>query len=334
MTPIAPYITTFLREHLPTERRASQHTCDTYAYAFQLLFDFAAKRLNVRPSELTLEQLDAQLILTFLEHIQEVRGNSPRTRNARLAAIKSFMAYLEHRVPAAMEQIRRVFAIPSQRTDERLVQHLNATQCQALLAAPSPETRLGIRDRAMIYLGVTGGLRVSEIIALRIDDMNFEARRVSIHVCGKGRKERILMLWEDVAQSLRAWLAVRGNASAPEVFLNARGHPMTRAGFEYIVKKHLSAAMRQDASLAGNRVSPHVLRHTCAMNILQATGDIRKVALWLGHASTQTTEIYLQADPSQKLEALNSMTPPMLRPGKFKPSDKLIAMLKGHDYAK
>lgn len=334
MTPIAPHISTFLRQYLSIERRASQHTCDTYAYAFQLLFEFAAKRLNVRPSDLALEQLDAQLILAFLEHIQDVRGNSPRTRNARLAAIKSFMAYVEHRIPGALEQVRRVLAIPSQRTDTRLVHHLAVGQCQALLAAPSPETRLGIRDRAMIYLAVTGGLRVSELVALRMDDMNFEPRRVCIKVCGKGRKERIIMLWQAVAESLRAWLAVRGQASAPEVFLNARGQPMTRAGFEYIVKKHLSDAAVRDASLVGQRVSPHVLRHTCAMNTLQATGDIRKVALWLGHASTQTTEIYLQADPSQKLEALNSMVPPMLRPGKFKPSDKLIAMLKGHDYAK
>ena len=334
MTPIAPYITAFLREHLPMERQASQHTCDTYAYAFQLLFEFAAKRLDVRPSDLAVEQLDAQLVLAFLEHIQENRGNSSRTRNARLAAIKSFMAYLEHRIPGALDQVRLMLAIPSQRTDTRLVRHLNVADCQALLAAPDPGTRLGIRDRAMLYLAVTGGLRASELVGLRMDDLTFDARRVSIHVRGKGRRERIIMLWQTVADSLRSWLAVRGNPSAPEVFLNARSQPMTRAGFEYVVKKHMADAAVRDAALAGKRVSPNVLRHTCAMNTLQATGDIRKVALWLGHASTQTTEIYLQADPSQKLEALNSMVPPMLRPGTFKPSDKLIAMLKGHDYAK
>lgn len=334
MTPITPYISDFLRRHLPHERRASRHTCDTYAYAFQLFFEFAGEHLGVRPSDLHLEQIDAPLVLAFLERIQDERKNCPRTRNARLAAIKSFMTYVEHRVPAALEQVRRVLALPSQRTDTPLVRHLDSGECRALLDAPDPKTRLGVRDRAMLYLGVTGGLRVSELVSLRSEDVSFESRYVNIRVRGKGRKERLLMLWKSVADSLRAWLAIRGEASASEFFLNARNEPMTRAGFEYILKKHLSAAVKQNASLRGKRVSPHVLRHTCAINLLQATGDIRKVALWLGHASTQTTEIYLQVDPAQKIEALNSMTPPMLRPGKFKPSDKLLAMLREHDYAK
>jgi len=334
MTPIASYITDFLHHHLPQERRASHHTCETYTYAFQLLFEFASQRLNIRPSELHLEQIDAPLVLAFLEQIQQERKNCPRTRNARLAAIKSFMSYLEYRVPAALDQIRRVLAIPSQRTDTPLMQHLTADECQALLAVPDPQRRLGIRDRAMLYLGITGGLRVSELVGLRLHDVNFEPRYVTIQVRGKGRKDRSLLLWKSVADSLRAWLAVRGDAPSPEVFLNARHETMTRAGFGYVLRKHRATAALRQPSLVEKKVSPHVLRHTCAVNVLQATGDIRKVALWLGHESTQTSEIYLQLDPSQKIEALNSMTPPMLRPGKFSPSDKLMAMLKGHDYAK
>ncbi len=334
MTPLAPHITTFLRRHLPMERRASPHTCDTYAYAFQLLFEFAASRLKIRPSDLALEHLDSELILAFLEYIQDQRGNSAQTRNARLAAIKSFMTYVEHRIPGALEQARRVLAIPIQRTDSRLVRHLTANECQALLAVPNPETRSGIRDRAMIYVAMTGGLRVSELVGLRMEELTFEPRRVCIRVHGKGRKERMLLLWQTVAEALRAWLAVRGDAAAPEVFLNARSQPMTRGGFEYVLKKHLGAAVAQVPTLAQKRVSPHVLRHTCAMNTLQATGDIRKVALWLGHASTQTTEVYLRADPTHKLETLGKVIPPTLRPGNFKPSDRLIAMLRGQDYAK
>jgi site-specific recombinase XerD len=334
MTPLAPHITAFLHKHLPIERRASPHTCDTYAYAFQLLFEFAAKRLRIRPSDLALEHLDSQLILAFLEHIQDERKNSAQTRNARLAAIKSFMAYVEHRVPGALEQARRVLTIPGQRPDSRLVRHLTVNECQALLAVPNPETHSGIRDRAMIYVAITGGLRVSELVGLRLEDLTFEPRRVCLRVHGKGRKERMLLLWQTVAEAVRAWLAIRGTAQAPELFLNARRQPMTRGGFEYVLKKHLATAVAQAPSLAQKRVSPHVLRHTCAMNTLQATGDIRKVALWLGHASTQTTEIYLRADPTQKLETLGKVIPPTLRPGTFKPSDRLIAMLRGQDYVK
>jgi len=334
MNLIAPHITAFLRQYLLHDRKASRNTCDAYAYAFQLLFEFASGHLNIRPSELHLEQIDAPLVLAFLEHLQENRKNCPRTRNARLAAIKSFMGFVEYRVPEALDQVRRVLSIPIQRTDTPLVRHLAVEECQALLDAPAPETRLGIRDRAMLHLAVTGGLRVSELVGLRMADVTFESRYVHIHVQGKGRKERLLVLWQAVADSLRAWLAVRGEASAPELFLNARGKPLTRAGFGWVLKKHISTAVSRHSSIQGKRVSPHVLRHTCAINTLQATGDIRKVALWLGHASMQTTEIYLQADPSQKIEALNTMTPPMLRPGKFRPSDKLLALLKDHDYVK
>ena len=264
MTPLAPHISAFLRRHLPIERRASPHTCDTYAYAFQLLFEFAAKRLDIRPSDLALEHLDSVLILAFLEHLQDDRGNSAQTRNARLAAIKSFMAYVEHRVPGALEQARRVLAIPGQRTDSLLVRHLTVNECQALLAVPNPETRSGIRDRAMLFVAITGGLRVSELVGLRMEDLAFEPRRVCIHVHGKGRKERMLLLWQTVAEALRAWLAIRGNAPAPEVFVNARRQPMTRGAFEYILKKHLATAVAQAPTLAQKRVSPQrAATHLC-----------------------------------------------------------------------
>jgi site-specific recombinase XerD len=306
MTPLAPHITAFLRQRLPVERAASPHTCDTYAYAFRLLFEFTSRKHGVPPSALHLEHLDAALVLEFLAHLQTARGNSPRTRNARLTAIKSFMHFVEHRVPGALEQVTRIFAIPVQKTDRRLVDHLTAEQCQRLLDAPDPTTRTGIRDRTMLHLSVAAGLRVSELVGVRLDDVTFASRYVNLLIRGKGRKERLLTLWKTVADSVRAWLAVRGQARVPELFLSARGTEMTRAGFEYLLRKHAATARAQCPSLQGKRISPHVLRHTCALTILQATGDIRKVALWLGHESIQTTEDYLRVDVTQRIGVLTS----------------------------
>lgn len=328
MTPIAPHITAFLQKRLAVERLASSHTCDAYAYGFQLLFEFMSKKLGVAPADIQLEQLDAPLVLEFLDHLQKERGNSARTRNARLAAIRSFMRFVEHRVPSVLDQVRRVRAIAAQKTDSRIVRHLGAEEQRALLDAPDPTTRLGIRDRAMLQLALTGGLRVSELVGLRMDEVEFSGRYVDIRVRGKGRRERKLTLWKSVGDTIRAWLAVRGEARAPELFLNAWGEAMTRSGFERVLARHVAVAAGQCPSLREKRVSPHVLRHSCALNTLQATRDLRKVSLWLGHASTQTTDIYLQADPTEKLEALAAMKPPMLRPGKFRAPDRLIASLR------
>ncbi len=322
MTPIAPHITAFLRERLTCE-----NTRATYAYTFQLLFAFASKRLGVAPSDLQVEQIDAQLVLAFLDHIQHERTNGARTRNTRLAAIRSFMRFIEYRVPAALDSIRRVLAIPVQRTDTRLVKHLSTAESRALLNAPDPTSRLGVRDRAMLYLGLTGGLRVSELVGLRLDDVRFDGRYVEILVHGKGRKERALLLWKEVGDAIRAWLAIRGAAACPELFLTATAQPMTRSGFAYVLRKHVRVARVTCPSLVGRSVSPHVLRHTCALDTLRATGDLRKVSLWLGHAQQSTTEIYLQGDPTEKIEILESVIPLRLRPGSFRPQDRLIESL-------
>jgi site-specific recombinase XerD len=328
MTPLAPHLTAFFQQRLAVERRASPHTCDTYAYAFQLLLEFMSRKFAVAPADLALEHLDPALVLEFLDHLQQSRHNTGRTRNARLAAIRSFMRFVEFRVPAALDQVRRVRAIPAQRTDTRLVRHLSADEQRTLLDAPDPTTRLGIRDRAMLLLAITGGLRVSELIGLRVDEAHFNGRYVDVRVRGKGRRERALTLWRSVGDALRAWLTVRGAASAPELFLNAWGKPMTRSGFARVLAKHVATAAAHCPSVRTKRVSPHVLRHTCALNTLRATRDVRKVSLWLGHASTQTTDVYLQADPTEKLEALAALTPPTLRPGKFRAPDRLIAALR------
>src|SRR5215471_5238468 len=202
MTTLAPYLTTFLREHLPHERKASPHTCAAYAYSFQLLLCFAAARLKVKPSLLGIEQLDAPLILTFLKHIENERRNSARTRNARLAAVNSFFRFLEYRLPSCLDQSRQIHAIPMKKVDEALVSFLTREEMQALLNAPDPHTTSGTRDRAMLYLAFAAGLRVSELTSLRLDQLD-DQDCSSIHVMGKGRRERVLPLGKETAKALK-----------------------------------------------------------------------------------------------------------------------------------
>ncbi len=299
---------------------------NSYAQSFQLLFEFAARRLKVSPSALTLEQIDAGLVSTFLEYLEDKRKNAAVTRNVRLAAIKSFFHFLEYRQPAALEQVRRVLAIPFKKTETRLVPYLLREELQSVLDAPDPATPDGIRDRAMLHVAVCAGLRVSELTGLKVEDIDLPS--MTIRVLGKGRRERTLPLWKPAAAALRAWLAIRGEVSTPEVFVNARAEPLSRWGFAYLLKQHVTAAARKQPGLAKKRVSPHVLRHTCAMIVLQATGDIRKVSLWLGHATLITTEVYTRGDPTEKLDAIEAIVPPHLRRGTFQPTDKLIALLK------
>jgi site-specific recombinase XerD len=326
-TPIAPHLTAFFEQRLPIERGASENTRGSYAYAFQLLLSFASKRLKLTPSRLAVEQIDAPLVLDFLNNLETTRGNGPSSRNARLAAIKSFMHFLEYRVPSAIEQIRRILAIPTKKAESKLVRHLTVQEMQAILDAPNPTGWKGIRDRAMLHLCYAGGLRVSELIGLHLDDLKFQPQ-ASVLVHGKGRRQRSLPLWKMTTTALRAWLALRGTVSVPELFVSARGESLTRSGFEYILRKHVQTARQHCPSLAEKRVYPHVLRHSCALTVLQATKDLRKVSLWLGHAHTQTTEMYTRVDPSVKLEALELVVPPKLRSGRFKATDNLIASLK------
>ncbi len=327
MTPIAPHMSHFLREYLPQERRFSDQTCETYAYTYQLLIRFTADRLCQPPSELTLEQIDAPLVLAFLDHLESERGNCPNTRNNRLAAIKAFFRYLEYRLPACLEQARCIRAIAPKKTDDTLLDYLSQNEMQAILDAPSTTRASGLRDRAMLFLAFAAGLRVSELVGLGVDQMAFGSQP-TVHIMGKGRRERVLPLWKETADALRDWLSVRATSRYAECFLSARGEPITRSGFEYILAKHVKTATSSVPSIAKKRISPHVLRRTCAMHMLQATRDVRKVALWLGHASLQSTEVYLRADPAEKLEALGALAPPSLRRGRFRAPDKLLAILQ------
>jgi site-specific recombinase XerD len=236
------------------------------------------------------------------------------------------MRFVEYRIPAALDQVRRILAIPMKKSDGRLVKHLTLDEVRAVLDEPDLQTRLGLRDRAMLHLCFAAALRVSELVGLTLADVTL-GEQPSIRVHGKGRRERCLPLWKQVSADLRAWLAVRGEAPVPEVFLNRRDQELTRSGVAYLLKKYVCAAAKTCSSLDGKQLSPHVLRHTCALIILQATGDIRKVSLWLGHAHLETTQCYLDIDPTERLEAIEAITPPTLRRGRFRPRDELIASL-------
>lgn len=326
MTPLAPLITGYLRDYMPNQRGYSPHSCETYAHSFRLLFAFAAKRLGTQPSKLQIEHLDAALVSDFLRHIECERGNGAVTRNVRLAAIKAFMRYVEYRLPSILEQVGQICAIPNKRHGQKLIEHPGLEEVRAILNAPDLTTRLGLRDRAMLHLCFAAGLRVSELVGVLLENLSLR-RPPSVLIHGKGRKERCLPLWKETAADLNAWLAVRGPMPCPEAFVNADGEAMTRAGFEYILDKHVRIAAKHCPSLAGRSISPHQLRHSCAVTMLQATRDIRKVALWLGHSDVRTTEIYLRMDPTEKLEAIEAVRPPSLRRGRFRAPDALIASL-------
>lgn len=328
MTPIAPHLSAFFCERLPHQRGARAPPWTSAAYSCQLLFAFASQRCGVTPSALALEQIDAPLVMDFFAALQTERHNSPTTRHARLAAIKSFMHFVEYRVPALLEQSRRVLALPTKKTAQPLIQHLSVPERVAILNAPDIQTRSGLRDRAMRHVCFAAALRVSALLTCPLTALTWQPTP-TLHIQGKGRRHRALPLWQQTAEDLRAWLAGRGPVAVLEGFVSAQGRAMTRVGFTYLLRKYVQQAVQSCPLLQGKQVSPHVLRHTCAMMIYQATGDLRKVSLWLGHADMQATEVYVRADPTEKRDALEAIMPPSLRRGQFTVPDRLIAMFHG-----
>ena len=330
MTDLAPHLTAFLQQHLPNERRFSRHTVQSYTECFRLLVLYAAEQIKVRPCALKIEHFTVALLLAFLESLEKVRNNSVGTRNIRLAAIKSFFRYVEYRVPSCLDHALQVRAIPQKRADKPLIDWLDRTEMQAILDAPDTATVAGLRDRAMLHLCYAAGLRVSELTGLTLDSLSGPGLE-TIRILGKGRRDRELPLWRETKTVLNEWLDVRPPVNNRYLFLNARGRAMSTDGFAYVLKQHVATAARKVASIKGKRVTPHVLRHSTAMTILHATGDIRKVSLWLGHADIKTTEAYLRASPAEKLAVLEANAPPSIRPGTFSGAkDELMRVLGGN----
>ena len=316
MNKLAPHLTTYLHEHLPNERRYSRHTVQSYTECFRLLVLHAARHTKTRPCALTVEHLTVTLVVAFLESLEKDRNNSVATRNIRLAAIKSFFRYLEYRVPSCLDLALQIRAIPQKRAEKPLIDWLDRVEMQAILDAPDTSTEAGLRDRAMLHVCYAAGLRVSELTTLTLDNLS-GPQLETIRVMGKGRRERELPLWKETKAVLAEWLDVRPAVNNRYLFLNARGRAMSPDGFAYILKKHVATAARTRPSLKDKRVTPHVIRHSTAMTILHATGDVRKTSLWLGHADVKTTEVYLRASPAEKLGILAANAPPSIRPGTF-----------------
>jgi len=328
MTALAPTMQAFFTDRLVRQRHASPQTVAAYRDAMRLLLAFAQARTGKAPSELGLDQLDAELISGFLDHLEHDRGNSIRTRNARLAAIRSLYRFAALRHPEHSALIGRVLAIPSKRFDQRIVTYLSKSEVDALLAAPDRTTWTGRRDHALLLLAVQTGLRASELTGLSCGDTHL-GTGAHVSCRGKGRKERVTPLTRATAATLRVWLAERGGAAADPLFPTSTGRRLSRDALEHRLARYEPAAATGCPSLREKRVTMHVLRHTAAIRLLHAGIDTSVIALWLGHASPTTTQIYLDADLELKQRALDQTTPPDSKPGRYQPPDTLLAFLDG-----
>jgi site-specific recombinase XerD len=299
----------------------------SYRDTFRMLLAFTQQHLKKAPSALALDDLDTPVIGAFLDHIEKERSNSSRTRNARLAALHSFFQYAALNSPDHSAVIQRVLAMQGKKYDRSLVHFLARPEIDALLEAPDRTTWSGRRDHAMLLVAVQTGLRVSELAGLRVQDVVL-GTGAYVHCLGKGRKERCTPLRMEAVAVLRAWLRERAATPTEPLFPNARGGVLSRDGIEYLLAKHVQTARIRCPSLREKRVSPHVLRHSTAMDMLQAGVDSSVIALWLGHESVETTQIYFAASLQLKERALAKMAPTAARPARFRPDDKPLAFLQ------
>lgn len=309
------------------ERRASPHTVASYRDAFRLLLEYAGRRLGRLPSELRLEDLGAPFIGDFLRHLEKERGLSPRSLNQRLAAVRSFFRFVSFQEPGLTALVERIRAIPFRRFDRRQVTFLSRPEIEAILAAPDTNTWTGRRDHALLTIAVQTGLRVSELTALRRGDVVL-GTGAHVRCQGKGRKERSTPLTKQSARTLRAWLGERDVDASALVFPSTRGCRLSRDGVQYILGKHVAAGRTRCASLGTKRITPHVLRHTTAMALRESGVDISVIALWLGHESIETTQIYMDADLAMKERIMEKTSAGKGYAGRFRPEDKLLTFLK------
>jgi len=317
----------FFTKRLIAQRRASPHTIASYRDAFRMLFKFAEKRLGRPPSKLLLEDLNAAFLSEFLDDLESARGNKARSRNLRLTAIRSFFRYAALEAPQHSALIQRVLSMPRKRYTRRLVGFLARHEIEALLASVDPSTWGGRRDHALLLTAMQTGLRLSELTGLRHQDV---ALGVGAHVLclGKGRKERATPLTKSTAKVLSAWIKEQGSGEAKYLFPTRAGGKLSADAVQDLVNKHVAAAQRQCPSLARKRVSPHVLRHSAAMELMQAGVDRSMIALWLGHESIDTTQIYLDANLALKAEILAKTQPINGKSARYKPGDRLLNFLR------
>jgi integrase/recombinase XerD len=319
----------FFTQRLMAQRRVSSHTIASYRDTFRLLLQFCEKRLHKPPSALVLTDLDPPLIGAFLDELEKDRANSARSRNLRLTAIRSFYRYAAHEEPAQSGLIQRILAMPAKRYEKKLVGFLTRPEIDAVLAAPDLSTWTGRRDRAFLLIAIQTGLRLSEMTGLLTTDAVL-GTGAHVRCIGKGRKERCTPLTRQGASTLKLWLREPRRGAGDILFPSARGTRLSADGVQFLLAKYVATAQKQCPSLENKRVTPHVLRHSAAMELLQGGVDRSVIALWLGHDSVETTQIYLDADLALKEKALAKITPMAngKAAGRYRPDDKLLAFLK------
>lgn len=330
MTTVAPVLEAFFTNRLARQQEASPNTVASYRDTLLLLLRFVNDRAGTAPSKLDFTDLDAATIGAFLNHLEQHRGNSVATRNSRLAALRSFFSYAAFSCPEHAALIQRVLAIPQKRTDRQIVCYLTPAELDALFASPDRSTWIGRRDHALLVLAAQTGLRVSELIGLRIQDVHLDTgAHVACH--GKGRKDRCTPLTTKTVSVLTPWMRERAGEPADTLFPGrGRGHgPLSRDSVEHLVHKHAAAAHQRCPSLRTKAVSPHTLRHSCAMALLASGVDVATIALWLGHEGLQSTTPYIHADLATKERAIARTAPPGTKPGRYQPTDALLAFLDG-----
>lgn len=327
MTRLAPLLEEFFTQRLIAQRHASPNTIASYRDTFRLLLRFTHDQLNKSPCDVDLDDLDSTLIGAFLAHLETERGVSARTRNARLTAIRSLFQFASFQHPEHAAVIGRVLSIPTKRTGKPIVTFLTDPEIRALLAAPNRNTRLGRRDHAILALAIQTGLRVSELVGLTCDAVELgTGAHVRCH--GKGRKDRITPLDRPTREVMRDWLDERAGNPVDALFTGPADKPLTRDAIRRVLDRHVNTATAGCPSLADKQITPHVLRHTCAMQLLQAGVDLAVIALWLGHEDVRSTQIYIHADLRMKERALALTTPQDTPAGRYQPPDPLLAFLE------
>ena len=325
-TSFAPLLERFFTQRLMQQRQASRHTISSYRDSFRQFLKFTEQRLQKPPSRLSFEEIDAPLVVAFLDDLEERRGISVRSRNLRLTAIHSFFRYAALEEPAHSAQIQQVLAVPSKRFTRTLVPFLTRPEVDALLAAPDRRTWSGRRDHAFLLVAAQTGLRLSEMTGLRRESIIL-GTGAHVRVIGKGRKERCTPIATSTRAVLETWLREPPRGDGEVLFPSARGQRLSVHGVQYLLNKHRRAASRICPSLKQKRVTVHRLRHTMAMDLLQAGVDRAVIALWLGHESVETTQVYLEATLAMKEQALAKMTPQHTTPGRYQPGDQLLDFL-------
>ncbi len=309
------YIRLFLIQFLPNEKGVSENTILAYRDALKLLLKYCADNLKLKVDTLSFDQIDAEIVRKFLDYLEQVRGCTPNTRNARLAALKTFFSYLGREIPEFLDKSREINSIYKKKTPHKTVDYLDTDELKAILESIDIKSRNGYRDKALLLLMHNTGARVQEVVDIKLDDLRLDAAR-QVKLTGKGKKERIVPLWENTIEAIEAYVSKRKPMQKDEekLFLNDKGTNITRFGIRYIIKKYTEKAIIAQPSLKQKKVSPHTFRHTTAMHLLQAGNDLNLVRLWLGHSDLNTTHMYIEINIEMKKEILLKAQPIKLKP--------------------